>query len=220
MASLAQTLGNRRGSTQTWGGNLWTPMTFDEEKNLLYVPGGNAAPDIYDEGSSGHQPVYERAHCFGCIDWTLGVVPQFIPHDVHDYDVTHVGPISKRQSMGRRATCRQHRKRRNAAADRPRFKDILYSVPFTNDRTLKLLLTTTPNARLPGDSRGQEWNGSAYHVKLNLLVVPATDWCAEFKKDATPPSPEKEHTHGFYFGSETKFIRGQPHVDGSLGSTR
>ena len=28
-------------------------MTFDEEKNLLYVPGGNAAPDIYDQGRPG-----------------------------------------------------------------------------------------------------------------------------------------------------------------------
>jgi hypothetical protein len=28
-------------------------MTFDEKKNLLYVPGGNAAPDIYDEGRPG-----------------------------------------------------------------------------------------------------------------------------------------------------------------------
>jgi len=28
-------------------------MTFDEEKNLLYVPGGIAAPDIYDEGGPG-----------------------------------------------------------------------------------------------------------------------------------------------------------------------
>ena len=30
------------------GGNLWTPMSFDVQRNLLYVPGGNAAPDLYD----------------------------------------------------------------------------------------------------------------------------------------------------------------------------
>jgi alcohol dehydrogenase (cytochrome c) len=38
-----------------------------------------------------------------------------------------------------------------------------------------------------------------------LLVVPATDWCAEFKKDREPPDPVKEHTLGTYFGGETKF---------------
>jgi alcohol dehydrogenase (cytochrome c) len=37
------------------------------------------------------------------------------------------------------------------------------------------------------------------------LIRASTDWCAEFKKDAVPPSPDQEHTHGFYFGGETKF---------------
>jgi len=58
---------------------------------------------------------------------------------------------------------------------------------------------------LPGNSRGEEWNGSAYYAKRNMLIVPATDWCAEFSKDATAPDPQKEHTHGFYFGGQTKF---------------
>jgi len=58
MASLAQTRGNRGGSTQTWGENLLDPMTFDEEKNLLYVPGGNAAPDIMMK-VVGRQSVYD-----------------------------------------------------------------------------------------------------------------------------------------------------------------
>jgi alcohol dehydrogenase (cytochrome c) len=42
-------------------------------------------------------------------------------------------------------------------------------------------------------------------VKLNLLVVPATDWCAEFSRDSEPPDPNKEHTHGFFFGGKTNF---------------
>jgi alcohol dehydrogenase (cytochrome c) len=83
--------------------------------------------------------------------------------------------------------------------------DILYNVPFTNRVNVDAAVTTTPVRVCPGTLGGQEWNGSAYDVKLNLLVVPATDWCAEFKKDATPPEPNKEHTHGFYFGGETKF---------------
>ena len=57
----------------------------------------------------------------------------------------------------------------------------------------------------PGTLGGEEWNGSAYYAKQNMLIVPATDWCAEFNKDATAPDAEKEHTHAFYFGGETKF---------------
>jgi len=131
---------------------------------------------------------------------------QFIPHDVHDYDLRHVGPIFKTAING---------STRNVAASTGKdgmlrlmdrdSKDILYSVPFANRSNAEATITTTPLRVCPGTLGGQEWNGSAYHVKLNLLVVPVTDWCAEFKKDATPPSPEKEHTHGFYFGGETKF---------------
>jgi alcohol dehydrogenase (cytochrome c) len=36
-------------------------------------------------------------------------------------------------------------------------------------------------------------------------VVPTTDWCAQFHKDTAPPDPDKEHTHGWYFGGDTKF---------------
>ena len=28
-------------------------MSFDEKNNLLYVPGGNAAPDLYDDDRPG-----------------------------------------------------------------------------------------------------------------------------------------------------------------------
>src|SRR5579872_1626989 len=83
--------------------------------------------------------------------------------------------------------------------------DILYSVPFTTRLNADAPVTTTPIRVCPASLGGQEWNGSAYHAKGNLLVVPTTDWCAEFKKDAAPPDPEKEHTHGWYFGGETKF---------------
>src|SRR6202049_2350523 len=40
----ANTWGTNPAAREHGGGNLWTPMTFDEEKNLLYVPGGHAAP--------------------------------------------------------------------------------------------------------------------------------------------------------------------------------
>jgi alcohol dehydrogenase (cytochrome c) len=82
---------------------------------------------------------------------------------------------------------------------------ILYSVPFTNRINAEAPVTTTPVRVCPASLGGEEWNGSAYHVKLNVLVAPATDWCGEFKKDTSAPDPEKEHTDGWYFGGGTKF---------------
>jgi alcohol dehydrogenase (cytochrome c) len=202
----ANTWGKDPAARKHGGGNLWTPMTFDEEKNLLYVPGGNAAPDIYDEGRPGTN-LYTNS--FIALDATTGRLAwyrQFVPHDVHDYDVTHVGPVFKTVVNG---------SPRNVVASTGKdgmlrllsrdSTDIIYGVPFTNRLNAEAGVSTTPMRVCPGTLGGQEWNGSAYHAKLNLLIVPATDWCAEFKKDAVPPSPEKEHTHGFYFGGETKF---------------
>ena len=202
----ANTWGTDAAARKHGGGNLWTPMTFDEEKNLLYVPGGNAAPDIYDEGRPGANLYTNSLIALDASTGRLVWYRQFIPHDVHDYDVTHVGPIFKTAINGstRNVAASTGKDGMLRLTDRDS-KDILYSVPFTNRSNAEATITTTPLRVCPGTLGGQEWNGSAYHVKLNLLVVPATDWCAEFKKNATPPSPEKEHTHGFYFGGETKF---------------
>jgi alcohol dehydrogenase (cytochrome c) len=57
----------------------------------------------------------------------------------------------------------------------------------------------------PGTLGGEEWNGSAYYAKQNLLIVPTTDWCTELSKDTTAPDPQKEHTHAYYFGGQMKF---------------
>jgi alcohol dehydrogenase (cytochrome c) len=38
----ADTWGPDPAARKYGGGNIWTPMSFDEKKNLLYVPGGNA----------------------------------------------------------------------------------------------------------------------------------------------------------------------------------
>jgi alcohol dehydrogenase (cytochrome c) len=202
----ANTWGTDPAARKHGGGNLWTPMTFDEEKHLLYVPGGNAAPDIYDQGRPGTNLYTNSLIALDAMTGRLAWYRQFIPHDVHDYDVTHVGPILKTAIGGstRNVVASSGKDGMLRLLDRDS-TDILYSVPFTNRVNTEAALTTTPVRVCPGTLGGQEWNGSAYHVKLNLLIVPATDWCAEFKKDAVPPSPEKEHTHGFYFGGETKF---------------
>jgi alcohol dehydrogenase (cytochrome c) len=181
-------------------------MAFDEEKNLLYVPGGNAAPDIYDEGRPGANLYTNSLIALNATTGRLAWYRQFIPHDVHDYDVTHVGPIFKAVISG---------SKRNVVASTGKdgilrlldrdSTDILYGVPFTNRVNIDAAVTTTPVRVCPGTLGGEEWNGSSYDERLNLLVVPATDWCAEFKKDTTVPDPDKERTHGFYFGGETKF---------------
>jgi len=189
------------------GGNLWTPMSFDEKRNLLYVPGGNPAPDIYDEDRPGVDLYTDSLIALDATTGHLVWYRQFVPHDVHDYDVTHVAPVFRTTIKGstRNVIASTGKDGVLRLLDRDSH-DIIYSVPFTSRVNIETPVTTTTPVRVcPGTLGGEEWNGSAYYAKQNLLVVPATDWCAEFNRDTTAPDPEKEHTHGWYFGGEVKF---------------
>ncbi len=202
----ADTWGPDPAARRHGGGNLWTPMSFDLQRNLLYVPGGNAAPDLYDDDRPGDNLYTNSLIALDATTGHLAWYRQFVPHDVHDYDVSHVAPLFKTTISGstRDVIASTGKDGLLRLLDRDS-KDLIYSVPFTNRVNAEAPMTRTPVRVCPGTLGGQEWNGSAYYAKQNLLVVPATDWCAEFNKDATAPDPEKEHTHGFYFGGETKF---------------
>ena len=202
----ADTWGPDPAARKHGGGNTWTPMSFDEKKNLLYVPGGNAAPDLYDDDRPGDNLYTNSLLALDAATGHLVWYRQFIPHDVHDYDLSHVAPVFTTTISGsaRNVIASTGKDGLLRLLDRDS-KDVIYSVPFTNRLNVEAPVTRTPVRVCPGTLGGEEWNGSAYYHKGNMLIVPATDWCAEFNKDATAPDPEKEHTHAFYFGGETKF---------------
>jgi alcohol dehydrogenase (cytochrome c) len=201
----ADTWGPDPAARRHGGGNLWTPMSFDVPRNLLYVPGGNAAPDLYDDDRPGINLYTNSLIALDATTGRLAWYRQFIPHDVHDYDVTHVAPVFKTTISGstRNVIASTGKDGLLRLLDRDS-KDTIYSVPFTNRLSAEGPMTTAPVRVCPGALGGQEWNGSAYYAKQNLLIVPATDWCTELNKDATAPDPEKEHTHAFYFGGQLK----------------
>jgi alcohol dehydrogenase (cytochrome c) len=202
----ADTWGPNPASRKHGGGNLWTPMSFDEQKNLLYVPGGNAAPDLFDDDRPGDNLYTNSLIALDAKTGHLVWYRQFVPHDVHDYDVSHVAPVFKTTINGstRNVIASTGKDGLLRLLDRDS-TDLIYSVAFTNRLNVEASITRTPVRVCPGTLGGQEWNGSSYYAKQNMLIVPATDWCAEFSKDATAPDPEKEHTHAFYFGGQTKF---------------
>jgi alcohol dehydrogenase (cytochrome c) len=202
----ADTWGPNPASRKHGGGNLWTPLSFDEQKNLLYVPGGNAAPDLFDDDRPGDNLYTNSLIALDAKTGHLVWYRQFVPHDVHDYDVSHVAPVFKTTIKGltRNVIASTGKDGLLRLLDRDS-KDLIYSVAFTNRLNVEAPITRTPVRVCPGTLGGQEWNGSSYYAKQNMLIVPATDWCAEFSKDATAPDPDKEHTHAFYFGGQTKF---------------
>ena len=202
----ADTWGPNPDARKHGGGNLWTPMSLDAERSLLYVPGGNAAPDIYDNDRPGTNLYTNSLIALDAKTGRLAWYQQFIPHDVHDWDVTHVAPMFKTKINGtqRDVIVSTGKDGILRLLDRDS-KALIYSVPFTKRVNVDAPIASDAVRVCPGTLGGQEWNGSAYYAAQNLLIVPATDWCAAFSKDTTAPDPEKEHTHAWYFGGQTKF---------------
>jgi alcohol dehydrogenase (cytochrome c) len=53
----ADTWGGDPNTLKHGGGNLWTPMSLDVEKELLHVAVGNPAPDFYDKNRPSANPI-------------------------------------------------------------------------------------------------------------------------------------------------------------------
>lgn len=181
------------------GGALWTPLSYDEEKDLLYVSGGNPAPDYYDDQRPGANLYTNSMIALHAKTGRLAWYNQFISHDVHDYDITHVNPVFKIHSRTAIASTGKDGVLR--VVDRESHK-VLYSVPFVTRTNAEARTSLSPVQACPGPLGGDEWNSAAYNPTLNLLVVPANDeWCGQLVKDKEPPVVETALTgETRYFG--------------------
>ena len=195
----ADTWGPNPDTRKHAGGALWTAQSFDTEKDILYVAGGNPAPDFYDDARPGKN-LYTNSLI--ALDGKTGKLlwyNQFIPHDVDDYDITHVNPIFKVNS---RTMIASTGKDGNLRVVDSQTHKIVYTVPFTTQLNEEVPLSYTPLKVCPGILGGNEWFSGAYSPKLSLIVVPSNDlWCSMNMKDKEPPSIEKANTgEKSYFG--------------------
>jgi alcohol dehydrogenase (cytochrome c) len=168
----------------------------------LYVPGGNPEPDYYDDSRPGANLYTNTLIALNAKTGQLLWYKQFVPHDVHDYDLTHTQPVIKTKSRTLIVTTGKNGLMRVVDSHT---HEVVYSKSFTTLLNTDAPTTTSFARTCPGPFGGNEWNGAAHSPRLETIFVPAVDWCATFKKDASAPDAEKEHTHGFYFGGEMNF---------------
>ncbi len=197
------------GDTNTpkhWGGNLWTPMSLDVEKGLLHVPVGNPAPDFYGKIRPGENLYTNAIVGLDVRTGKLAWYYQAVPHDVRDYDLTHVAPVFTTTVGGQQRTLITLTGKDGLlrVLDRDTRK-VLYSVPFTTRENATGPLGTSFTHVCPGLLGGHEWNGAAYNPQLGTLFVPATDWCNQIRPAAQPPDPQAEKKRGQFFGGEFQF---------------
>jgi alcohol dehydrogenase (cytochrome c) len=188
------------------GGNLWTPMSLDVEKGLLYVPVSNPAPDFYGQSRVGENLYTNAIVALDVRTGELAWYYQAVPHDLRDYDLTHVAPVFATTVGGQQRTVIALTGKDGLlrVSDRDTRK-VLYSVPFTTRENAEGPLGTSFTHVCPGLLGGHEWNGAAYSPRLGALFVPATDWCNQIRPSAQGPDPQVERKRGQFFGGDFQF---------------
>lgn len=157
------------------GGGTWTSYTLDPESGLLYVPGGNPAPDFVPSLRRGENLYASSVVVLDARTGTYRAHYSLVPEDFHDWDVA-AAPVVTTTKSG---------KLRMLAAPKDGYLygyDLgtgkrLYRTPITTIENTTAPLTPEGTRFCPGSQGGSEWNGPAYDPKRNLVYTGTVDWC-------------------------------------------
>jgi alcohol dehydrogenase (cytochrome c) len=174
------------------GGGTWTSTTLDPAAGLLYVPGGNPAPDF-------DISVREGANLFTdsviVLDAKTGAYKnhfKIVPRDWHDWDVSNP-PALIRTNGGKRLMAVSPKDGFLYGFDLADNKQ-LYRVPVTKIENADEPFSPNKDVHFcPGAVGGEEWNSPAYDPHTNLIFTGDVDWCTTVRLQtrqeilATPP---------------------------------
>ncbi|MEQ1870141.1 MAG: PQQ-dependent dehydrogenase, methanol/ethanol family [Vicinamibacterales bacterium] len=181
-------------SWATGGGATWQIGSYDPELNLVIWGTGNAGPQMYGGDRPGDN-LY--AASFVALDADTGKVRwhfQFTPHDVWDYDATHVPVLADIMLNGQRRKVVLNANRNGFfyVLDRETGK-MLLGKPFANttwakeigaDGRPKVLPNTIPTEKgalvCPAAAGATNFMTPSYDPKLGLLFITAREGCMTF----------------------------------------
>jgi alcohol dehydrogenase (cytochrome c) len=180
------------------GGSLWTPLSLDIKAGIVYLPVGNPAPDFYGEVRPGDNLYTNSLVALDVHSGKLLWYRQFIPHDVHDADLSQVSPLFSTTIDGARHDVISVSGKDGLLRLLDRNShDQFYEVAITTRENFTAPPTVEGIRRCPGVFGGMEWNGPAYDPGSDTLFVAAVDWCGIFHKfEQAPPIMQGKH----YFG--------------------
>lgn len=182
------------------GGGLWTMPALDAAKGHLYVAVGNPAPDMLGSARPGDNLYTNSIVVLDARTGKLLWHKQAVPHDTHDWDMPVTSPLFKASIKGedREVAVMAAKDGLMRLVDRET-RDEIYSVAVTTRSNFDAEITEEGVHVCPGLVGGVEWSSPAYSPKLDMLVIPAVDWCGVFKKD-----------------DEARFVAGQQFMGGSF----
>jgi alcohol dehydrogenase (cytochrome c) len=165
----------------TGGAGVWTPFTLDRTAGVVYVATGNPVPSFASHLRAGAN-LY--ANSLVALDVRTGTVRwfrQMTRNDIHDWDLTHAGPLFQTTVVGatRELVATSGKDGVLRMLDR-QTHELLYEVAVTTRSNVDLPVTAEGMHAFPGPWGGIQWNGPAYHPGLATLFLNAVDWCGTF----------------------------------------
>ena len=158
------------------GGATWTSYSLDPDTGLLYVPGGNPAPD-FAAGVRGGANLYSGSVVV--LDAKTGAYKthfKIVPRDWHDWDISN--PPAIIHTAGGKTLMSVAPKDGHLYGFDLAINALLYREPVTRVENADATFSAgKPVHFCPGSTGGAEWNGPAYDPATNLILVGEVDWC-------------------------------------------
>jgi PQQ-dependent dehydrogenase (methanol/ethanol family) len=195
------------------GGATWTSYSLDPVTGLLYVPGGNPAPDFAKAARPGANLF---ASSIVILDAKTGAYQrhfQLVARDFHDWDVSSA-PVLFLNRAGHRMLAEAPKDGHLYLIDLSN-GTMVYKKPVTTVSNIEAPMTVEGTRFCPGSQGGAEWNGAAFDPADNLIFTGEVDWCttvhaaaAAALANAPPGKPWSGATEGFGQQDDTKLWSG------------
>jgi alcohol dehydrogenase (cytochrome c) len=176
---------HNKDSTTTGGGSTWTSFALDPATHELFVPVGNPAPDFDANYRPGDNLFTDSLVVLDAATGKLLWWYQLVPHDTHDYDLG-APPALVSTTGGANLAVVSGKNGYLYALDRTSHK-VRYKVAVTTIKNSDTVPTPQGSYTCPGWVGGTEWNGPAYDVRHNSLIVGANDWCGKYTLNPGTP---------------------------------
>jgi alcohol dehydrogenase (cytochrome c) len=200
--------GNDTWKGDSWkrgGAPAWVTGSYDPELNTVYWGTGNPGPQLYGPNREGDNLYSDSLVALdpdtGKLKWHF----QFTPHDVHDWDSTHV-PVLIDEPIGgkpRKLVAVANRNGFFYVLDRTN-GEFLFAKPYTEVTWAKeidakgrpvLVPGTDPTVEgvrvCPGGVGGTNWHSTSYSPRTHLYYLFSKEMCTMFTADAALEPPHR-----------------------------
>jgi alcohol dehydrogenase (cytochrome c) len=172
----ASTWGNSLPGVPITGGATWTSYSLDPDTGLLYVPGGNPAPDFAPGLREGSNLYSGSVVVLDAMTGAYRSHFKIVPKDWHDWDVSGAPAIIR--TVGGKKVLSVAPKDGHLYGFDLDTNALLYRTPVTRMENADAPFSVgKPVHFCPGSTGGAEWNGPAYDPQTNLIYVGEIEWC-------------------------------------------